>query len=331
MDKEILKVEDLTLNYGRHEVLTKASFTVIEGDYIGIVGPNGSGKTTLMKAMLGLIAPTSGTITYSGEVRDSRFIGYLPQKAISSDPVFPAKVREVVAMGLLSSKAHPKHLNHQDYKNVDAILERLRISNLAGKKIGNLSGGQQQRVLLARAMVAAPKLLILDEPTSALDPKIRENFYGILKDLNENEKVTILLVSHDIGSVGQYTKKMLYLDRSVVFFGTYSDFCHSNDMTRYFGPFSQHQFCWQHEDETAEENALKPMLHYHAPHIHVDHVHAHGQSMDHSHDNDNDEIVYDGRVKINSEDELTSSKVIHPNENDPAASELSEAAEEDHQ
>ena len=279
----ILNAENITLKYGRHEVLTEASFVVEAGDYIGIVGPNGSGKTTLMKAMLGLITPSYGKFTYAGEVKDNRFIGYLPQKVISGDPLFPAKVREVVAMGLLASKRFPKHLSQEDYLKVDKILARLKISNLAEKKIGNLSGGQQQRVLLARALVSSPRLLILDEPTSALDPKVRENFYGILKELNEEDGVTILLVSHDIGSIGQYTKKMLYLDRTVVFFGTYEEFCHSQDMTHYFGPLSQHKFCWQHEEVTALETA-KPSFHFHAPHIHVDHVHAHGQSVVHSHE-----------------------------------------------
>lgn len=279
----ILKADNITLKYGRHEVLTDASFTVEAGDYIGIVGPNGSGKTSLMKAMLGLITPSVGQFSYAGEVKDNRFIGYLPQKVISGDPLFPAKVREVVAMGLLSSKRFPKHLSQEDYKKVDEILSRLKIANLAEKKIGNLSGGQQQRVLLARALVSSPRLLILDEPTSALDPKVRENFYGILKELNEEDGVTILLVSHDIGSIGQYTKKMLYLDRTVVFFGTYEDFCHSQDMTHYFGPLSQHKFCWQHDD-LPELATAKPTFHFHAPHIHVDHVHAHGQSIDHSHE-----------------------------------------------
>ncbi|WP_291403735.1 metal ABC transporter ATP-binding protein [Acidaminobacter sp.] len=314
----ILKADNITLKYGRHEVLTDASFTVEAGDYIGIVGPNGSGKTSLMKAMLGLITPTGGRFSYAGEVRDNRFIGYLPQKVISGDPLFPAKVREVVAMGLLSSKRFPKHLSQEDYKKVDGILSRLKIGNLAEKKIGNLSGGQQQRVLLARALVSSPRLLILDEPTSALDPKVRENFYGILKELNEQDGVTILLVSHDIGSIGQYTKKMLYLDRTVVFFGTYGDFCHSQDMTHYFGPLSQHKFCWQHDD-LPETATAKPTFHFHAPHIHVDHVHAHGQSIDHSHESDegfleesNDELQRVGAKEPSARKTESSDKEARP-------------------
>jgi zinc transport system ATP-binding protein len=109
-----------------------------------------------------------------------------------------------------------------------------------------LSGGQQQRVLLARAMVSSPKLLVLDEPTSALDPSIREGFYELLTTLNKDDNVTILLVTHDIATVGKYTNKMLYLDRKLHFYGDYEEFCKSKRMTEYFGNITQHQICWRH-------------------------------------------------------------------------------------
>ncbi|NJD04361.1 MAG: metal ABC transporter ATP-binding protein [Ruminiclostridium sp.] len=245
----ILSVENLTLKYGRHEVLSNISFTAEVGDYIGIVGPNGSGKTTLLKAILGLHPFSEGKIRFNNGSKDGRFAGYLPQKAVASDRIFPATVREIVSIGLLARKKDPKFISKGDYIKIDAILDKLEISDLKRKKMGNLSGGQQQRVLLARALVSSPELLILDEPASALDPKIREDFYGILKDLNEKEGVTILLVSHDMASIGQYTKKMLYLDRRLVFFGSYEEFCKSPDMTVYFGHLSQHQFCWRHLDD----------------------------------------------------------------------------------
>lgn len=244
----LINIQNVTLKYGRHEVLSSTSFTVHEADYIGIVGPNGSGKTTLMKAILGLHSPFKGKIEFSSDIKDSRFIGYLPQKSMNNDRLFPAKVREIVSMGLLARKKEPKFFTPKDYEKIDEVLVRLKISDLREQKIGNLSGGQQQRVLLARALVGAPRLLILDEPTSALDPKIREEFYEILQGLNEKEGVTILLVSHDIGSMGKYTQKMLYLDRRLVFFGTYEDFCKSPEMTRYFGALTQHQVCWRHND-----------------------------------------------------------------------------------
>lgn len=250
----LLNVQNVVLKYGRYEVLSSTSFTAEQGDYIGVVGPNGSGKTTLMKAILGLHPPAEGRIEFSRDIKDSRFVGYLPQKAITNDRLFPAKVSEIVSMGLLAQKKEPKFITKGDDEKIESILEKLKIADLKDKKIGNLSGGQQQRVLLARAMVAAPRLLILDEPTSALDPKIREEFYGILGELNEKEGVTILLVSHDMGSIGKYTKKMLYLDRKLVFFGSYEEFYSSSEMTKYFGHMSQHQFCWRHMDEKCCSN-----------------------------------------------------------------------------
>lgn len=247
MEKTILKVSDLCVSYGRHRVLDGLSFEIRRGDYVGIVGPNGSGKSTLVKTLLGLNQAESGQITYGNGLAQSRHrIGYLPQVAITTDTLFPAKVREIVEMGILVDKKFPKLLGKADKARVDEILDILGISALRDKKIGQLSGGQQQRVLLARALVGHPEILILDEPTSALDPKIRTEFYELIDELNKEHEVTVLLVSHDIGSIGQYTNKMLYLDRKLVFFGDYKDFCHSNDMTDYFGFETQHKMCWQH-------------------------------------------------------------------------------------
>lgn len=247
---ELIRVEGLTVRYGRHEALKNVSFTVTQGDYIGIVGPNGCGKTTLMKTLLGLIQPSEGSVSFAPEAAgDKGFIGYLPQKAIAADRVFPATVREIVATGLIHRRGPWPGLTTADRSAVDEVLNRLKIEDLKAKRIGSLSGGQLQRVLLGRALVGRPGLLILDEPTSALDPLIREEFYGLLTDLNRTDGVTILLVSHDIGSVGKYTTKMLYLDRGLVFYGGYDQFCGSPDMTRYFGYETQHQICWRHHHD----------------------------------------------------------------------------------
>lgn len=245
--KTILNVEQVAVSYGRQRVLENISFQVQQGDYVGIVGPNGSGKTTLIRAILGLIPTSQGHIDFGNGLKASRAkIGFLPQVAITTDTLFPARVQEIVEMGLLSQKTFPKFLHRADREKVDQIMTDLRISHLKRKKIGELSGGQQQRVLLARAMVGNPELLILDEPTSALDPKIRGEFYELIGKLNRERNVTILLVSHDIGSIGQYTNKMLYLDGKVIFYGDYKDFCLSNAMTEYFGFETQHKMCWQH-------------------------------------------------------------------------------------
>lgn len=247
---ELIRVDNLTVCYGRHEALTKVSFSVEKGDYIGIVGPNGCGKTTLIKALLGLNRPTSGTILFNnGAATAQGFLGYLPQKAISADRVFPATVKEIIATGLTHNNGFQLRMPQADKVRIDTILERLKIQDLKSKRIGSLSGGQLQRVLLGRALVASPGLLILDEPTSALDPQIREEFYTLLSSLNKEDGVTILLVSHDIGSVGRFTNKLLYLDRTLVFFGGYEQFCGSPDMTRYFGYETQHQICWRHSHD----------------------------------------------------------------------------------
>lgn len=247
---ELIRVDNLTVCYGRHEALTKVSFSVEKGDYIGIVGPNGCGKTTLIKALLGLNRPTSGTILFNNGAKTAQgFLGYLPQKAISADRVFPATVKEIIATGLTHNNGFQLRMPQADKARIDIILERLKIQDLKSKRIGSLSGGQLQRVLLGRALVASPGLLILDEPTSALDPQIREEFYTLLTSLNKEDGVTILLVSHDIGSVGRFTNKLLYLDRTLVFFGGYEQFCGSPDMTRYFGYETQHQICWRHSHD----------------------------------------------------------------------------------
>ena len=240
----IVGVQHLDVYYGQQHVLDDVTFDVEAGDYVGIVGPNGSGKTTLVKALLGLVAASGGQITLSDAAAAA--IGYLPQRNPSQDLVFPGTVREIVATGLLNRKRHPRFFHKGDTVSIDLVLERLKITELQHKKIGSLSGGQYQRALLARAMVNDPALLILDEPASALDPAIREDFYTLLTGLNDSG-VTILLVSHDVSTIGKYTSKMLYLDRSLIFYGSYEDFCKSEAMTEQFGHIAQHQMCWRHD------------------------------------------------------------------------------------
>lgn len=237
----ILEIKNLSVSYGKNKILEKISFDIKDGEYIGIVGPNGSGKSTLIKAIAGIL-PYEGEIKLNEKIK----IGYLQQNIITGDKLFPAKVREIVGMGLLAEKKFPKRFNLKDKKKIESVLEKLNILELKENKMSNLSGGQQQRVLLARALISNPNILILDEPTSALDPKIRNEFYDVLKKIHIEENVTVLFVSHDIGSIGKYTNKMMYLDRKLVFFGTYDEFCKSKNMTEYFGFISQHQFCWRH-------------------------------------------------------------------------------------
>jgi len=223
LNKQI-EVKNISVKYGNHIVLDRVSFEIIKGDYIGLVGANGSGKTSLVKAMLGLIQLESGSVIYQNPNIKK---GYLPQIALTSDRLFPAEVKEIVGIGLLSKKKRPKIITKADKVKIDDILIRLNILDLKHKRIGDLSGGQQQRVLLARAMVNKPELLIMDEPTSALDPRVREDFYKLIQEINTTDGTTVILVSHDLGSVQKYARKMLVLDREVVFFDAVDKFATS--------------------------------------------------------------------------------------------------------
>ncbi|MDI6727147.1 MAG: metal ABC transporter ATP-binding protein [Smithellaceae bacterium] len=244
MPLDIVQVENLSFRYNRAEVLSDVTFSIQAGDYVGLAGPNGSGKTTLLKNILRLTPPTTGEIslfgTPIGEFHQWHKIGFLPQKTDAFHPHFPATVKEVVAMGMSGKSG----------KNRDVALQRalgrLEIAELKDRLIGELSGGQKQRVLLARSLVNEPSLLILDEPTTALDPETRDNFFALLESLNKHEGVTMILVTHDLGSIGRYASKFLYLDRRPLFYGSFDSFCQSEKMTSLFGPSSQHIICHRH-------------------------------------------------------------------------------------
>jgi zinc transport system ATP-binding protein len=246
----VIGVENLCFQYQSVEVLTDISFEISAGDYVGLVGPNGSGKTTLVRALLGVARPASGRIVLFGQdveqFQDWHKIGYLPQKLDGFNPNFPATVREVVSLGLIAGKPFPRRLGQSDQRAVDRALERLGIAGIGQKLIGELSGGQQQRALIARAIVGDPDLIILDEPSAALDPESREQFFTLLQDLNRNRRVTMILVTHDMGTIGQYADKLLYIDRKIIFYGSFDEFCRSENMTALFGGNAQHIICHRH-------------------------------------------------------------------------------------
>jgi zinc transport system ATP-binding protein len=251
MPIDVLATEGLTFRYNSTEILTDVSFRLQAGDYLGIVGPNGSGKTTLIKLILGLLEPSKGMILLFGskltEFAEWHKVGYLPQKINSFNPHFPATVREIVSLGLLSTKSYPRRIMRTDEKAIGSALELVDIVDIKNELIGELSGGQQQRVLIAKALVSNPELLILDEPTTALDPEAREKFFDTLKNLNVNKKVTIIIITHDIGTIGKYASRLLYIDNRIIFYGGFDDFCTSREMANYFGEYSQHVICHRHD------------------------------------------------------------------------------------
>jgi len=238
----VVTVENVAYSYNAATAISDVSFYIEQGDYLGIVGPNGSGKSTLIKIILGILPLQTGSVSLfdtplSGFGHWDR-IGYLPQKLSALNTHFPGSVREIVEMGRRNSKKN---------ENTQHVLDLMGIRHLAGRLIGELSYGEQQRAMLARTLVNRPELLIFDEPTTALDPETRDTFYSLTKDLNRAHGTTIVLITHDIGTIGRYARRLLYLDKKIVFAGTFQEFCASRDMTGFFGEKSQHIICHQHD------------------------------------------------------------------------------------
>lgn len=216
----LLTVKDLAVGYGTQIVAENINFEVNAGDYLCIVGENGSGKSTLMKTLLGLQKPVRGEITAGEGLRENE-IGYLPQQTqVQRD--FPASVREVVLSGCQGRGGFRPFYSTEDKKRANENMEKMGITDLASKCYRELSGGQQQRVLLARALCATRKLLLLDEPVSGLDPKVTAEMYALISELNK-EKVTIIMISHDIGTAVNYADHILHVGENV-FFGTRDEY-----------------------------------------------------------------------------------------------------------
>jgi zinc transport system ATP-binding protein len=247
MPVTIVDAKNLFVNFGSIPVLSDVSFSMQQGDYVGLVGPNGSGKSTLIKCILGLLRPAKGHVSLFGvdstEMHQRENIGYLPQRIDFFNPRFPSTVAEIISQGMIAHKRAGKNYGRS---RIDNMLELLEIAGIRNRLIGDLSGGQQQRVFIARALVNEPDLLILDEPGSALDPETRDNFFSLLRELNEKKGVTIIMVTHDIGGIGEHASKLLYLDKRVVFFGGFDEFCRSENMAQFFGSASQHIICHKH-------------------------------------------------------------------------------------
>ena len=213
----ILSCRDVTIAYDSKIAVDHVSFEVNEGEYVCIVGENGSGKSTLLKSILGLVPLKCGSVSFGPEVHRKR-LGYLPQQTnIQKD--FPASVYEVVLSGCLNRRGLKPFYSKADKEQAVQHMERLGIGDFKKRSFSALSGGQQQRVLLARALCATDKLLLLDEPVTGLDPLVTEELYQLIEQLNRDLGVTIIMVSHDISSATQYADKILHISQSLLFYG----------------------------------------------------------------------------------------------------------------
>ncbi len=209
---------DITLAYGGTPILEHLSFTVDAGECLAIVGENGTGKSSLCRALLGLVPPVSGEILF-GEGLSMRDIGYLPQQtAVQRD--FPASVYEIILTGLLSRRGLRPFYTAKEKAEACEMMRELGIEGLKDKSYRVLSGGQQQRVLLARALLAAKRMLLLDEPTASLDPAATQDFYALIRRLRREKGITVLMVTHDLFALRSDADRILHLGKNPPFFGT---------------------------------------------------------------------------------------------------------------
>jgi zinc transport system ATP-binding protein len=214
----LIKSCNCCFSYDGIPVVENVTFELNAGDYLAIVGENGAGKSTLMKGLLHLKKPYAGEILYNGTLRVNE-IGYLPQQTLVQKD-FPASVYEVVLSGCLNQIGCHFFYSSVLKKKAEENMKLLEIENLKSKCYRDLSGGQQQRVLLARAMCAAKKALLLDEPVTGLDPIVSAELYKTIRELHERHHMTIIMISHDIQGAVQEADKILHLDHEQKFFGT---------------------------------------------------------------------------------------------------------------
>jgi zinc transport system ATP-binding protein len=238
---KIAEIEHLTVQYPDVKALDDVSFTVNEGDFLGIIGPNGAGKSTLFASMLGLNTKYKGTIKFFGQdIKKSKSylkeIGYVPQKPIF-EKNFPATVTDIVKMSLQKESYQ---------KNIDGILQQLWIHELRDRRIGELSGGQQQRVFIAKALVNNPKILILDEPVTGIDQQSIDLFYSILRELNSKQKITIIWSSHDLDAVNQLANHVACLNRTLFFHGESDEFFQNEALVKQYSEASMQEHMHHH-------------------------------------------------------------------------------------
>ncbi len=234
----VLEVRDLDVSRSGDIVVKGATFTINEGDFVGIVGPNGGGKTTLLHAILGIL-PSKGRIRLFGEginrFRRWERVAYVSQHAINFDPQFPLSVRELVGLGRVRRGNLGRPLRKEDWSAVDDALGAMDLTELAYRRIGNLSGGEKQRVFVAKALVRDPDLMILDEPVAGVDATTMERFYQRISDLNQERGITVLIVSHDLTAVFCRMSKVMCVNHDVHYANITPDLDHNELLRKGYG------------------------------------------------------------------------------------------------
>ena len=229
----LIQCDGISIAYEGQTVVKDLSFQIEQGDYLCIVGENGSGKSTLIKSLLGLKQPFQGQILLGDGLKQNE-IGYLPQQTVVQRD-FPASVYEVVLSGRLNSRGWKPFYSAADKQAARENMELLGIRTMEHQCFRDLSGGQKQRVLLARALCATKKLLLLDEPVTGLDPLVTTEFYQLIERINKESEIAVVMVSHDIESALQYASHILHLQESARFWGTTEAYRNSEAGRKFLG------------------------------------------------------------------------------------------------
>lgn len=237
--KNIIEIKNLSFAYNQELVLKNINLNIHSGDYVGVIGPNGGGKTTLLKIMVGLLKPLKGEVRLFGknirDFKDWSKIGYVPQNATNFDLQFPATVEEVVEMGCYARIGLLHSPTLQDKKIVFDALQKVEMLEYKDRLIGDLSGGQQQRVFIARALASRPEVIFLDEPTVGVDLKTQEQFYILLKKLNQTLGLTLVLISHDIDVVAHEATELACINQTLIYHGSPKEFITGDYIKNLYG------------------------------------------------------------------------------------------------
>lgn len=237
--KNIIELTHISFAYDRDPVLRDVSFAIHEGDYLGIIGPNGSGKTTLLQIILGLLSASAGEVKLFGiplhKFQDWHKLGYISQKAIQFDPLFPITVEEVVAMGRFGKRGLLRRLGKRDGELIQQALTQVEMWEYRNRLIGELSSGQQQRVFIARALAGEPQVIFLDEPTVGVDVKAQEHFYALLKRLNRDLSITLVVVSHDIDVIAHEVTEVACINQTLIYHGEPREFIKGDYLQKLYG------------------------------------------------------------------------------------------------
>lgn len=236
----VISVQNVHFAYHHHEeILKNITFDVFEGDFLGLIGPNGGGKTTLLKLMVGILPLQKGKIKLFDvdiqKFKQRDLIGYVSQKAAHFDEHFPVTVEEIVGMSLSARLGFFNKFSREDKQDVETSLQDVGMIAYRNKPLHNLSGGQQQLVFIARALASHPQLLVLDEPTVGVDIKAQEEFYLLLKWLQKEKNLTIILVSHDIDVVASQANSFACLNQELVYHGVPKDFIRQDYLRKLYG------------------------------------------------------------------------------------------------